>query len=293
MIAYRIFTKLKMKKLAIIILPFIFFSIFVFAEGHQDSLRIHFIDVGEGDSIFIEAPNGKTTLVDGGNLITGFRVVEYLKRDDIQNLDHLIFTHPHLDHIGGSFFILQMMKIKKIYDNGEDLTGIAKSQDIYRWYVELVRGDENYRILKAGDVLSLGEVILKVLWPPQPLVFADWNANSLVMMVEYGKFRCLLAGDLTTVGERRLLEQGVDLKADTLKVGHHGAKDGSCEEFLKAVACKIAIITVNKDNIRGYPSTKVLERFQDLGARIYRTDKNGDIVITVNGNGNYSIETEK
>jgi competence protein ComEC len=281
-----------MKKLIVIFLSLILFPISVFAEG-EDALKVHFIDVGEGDSILIEAPNGKTVLIDAGNLITGFRVVEYLKENDIQNLDYLIFSHHHPDHIGGAFFILQMMNVEEVYDNGDDLIGVAKSSDIYRWYEELVRRDEDYRVLKARDTLSLGEVILEVLWPPQPLPFSDFNANSLVIMFEYGEFRCILTGDLTIPAEKELLRYDIDLEADVLKVGHHGAEDATSEEFLKAVSPDLAVISVNKHNIRGYPSANVLERLQNAGVEICRTDKNGDILLTVRPKGKFKIKHKK
>ena len=261
-----------------------------FAESKP--LKIHFIDVGEGDSILIEAPNGEAALIDAGNLISGFRVAEYLKENDIQDLEYLIFTHPHLDHIGGAFFVLQMLKVKNVYDNGEDLSGLVKSSDLYRWYATLARREENYRVLKTEDILSLGEVSLKVLWPPRPFVLSDFNSNSLVIMLRYGKFSCLLTGDLTSIAEEMLLGAGVDLKADVLKVGHHGAGDASSEEFLDEVSPQIAIISVNAENIRGYPSMAVLEKLRTVGSGVYRTDEQGDIVLTVFPKGQFEIKSE-
>ena len=286
-----VFAKLKTKNFKVIFLFFIslFVSVCLFAQ--EPDLKIHFIDVGEGDSILIEAPNGKTILIDAGNLITGFRVVEYLKENDIQNLDYLIFTHHDADHIGGAFPILQMMNVGEIYDNGHNLIGAAKSSDMYRWYEELARQDKDYRVLKAEDTFFLGEVVLKVLWPPQPLPFSDFNANSLVIMLEYGEFRCILTGDLTIPGERKLLKCNIDLKADLLKIGHHGAEDATSEEFLKAASPGLAVISVNNDNIRGYPSANVLERLRNAGIEIYRTDKNGDILLTVQPNAQFKIKT--
>lgn len=282
----------KVRILYLCLVLFIFSSVFAFAQS-EDILKIHFINVGEGDAIFIEAPNNETVLVDTGNLITGFRVVEYLKKNNIQKLDYIIFTHHDLDHIGGAFFVLQMMDVKQIYDNGDDLTQIAKSSNVYRWYEELVRGEENYSVLKTKDSLSLGEVTLGVLWPPQPLPFSNPNPNSLVIMVKYGEFRCLLTGDLTIQGERELLKQNIDLKADVLKVGHHGANDASSEEFLKAVLPNLAVISVSKRYYYNYASEYVLERLRILGAQVYRTDKNGDILLTAKPNGQFKIETEK
>ena len=255
--------------------------------------KIHFIDVGKGDSILIQTPNDKSVLVDAGNFITGFKVVEYLKKYDIHNLDYLIFTHPDLDHIGGAFFVLQMMDVERIYDNGEDLTQVMQRSDIYRWYEELVRENNNYHIMTLGDDFVLDGVAFKVLWPHKPSIFSNFNANSLVIMIEYKKNKCLLTGDLTIPAEKELLNEARNLKADILKVGHHGNYDANCEKFLEAVSPSISVISVNKNNIRGYPSKAVLERLETLNMKIYRTDLHGDIVIDIKDNGEIKINTNR
>ena len=261
----------------------------------SDCLKISFLDVGEGDAILITTPKGKSILIDTGNLITGFRVAEYLKMNNIKKLDYLIFTHSDPDHIGGSFFILQMLKVKNIYDNAEDLTYLAKSSDIYRWYGQLVRKSTNYRILRAKDALFIDGVVLNVLWPSQKLAFGDSNNNSIVIMLEFGKFRCLLTGDLGIDGERRILiEQGVKLKADILKVGHHGASDATCDNFLNKVSPKIAIISVNSGNIHGYPSQDTIDRLKQKRVILYRTDKQGDIILSIHQlrDNNFGVRKE-
>lgn len=271
---------MKKLKFILVFILCIFYPLYILEA--RDCLRIHFIDAAEGESILIETPKGRTILIDSGNCITGFRVAEYLKKGNIYTLDHLIFTHPDLDHICGAFFVLQMLKAKNIYDNGQDLTEGAKSSDIYRWHEELVRKDKGYKTLRAKDTISLDGITLRVLWPPQPLPFSDYNANSLVIMMEYGKFRCLLAGDLNTLGEKEILKvKDSRLKADVLKIGHHGASDSNCEEFLTAVSPKIGIISVNKANIRGYPSGEVSGRLKKARVELYRTDKDGDIILNI------------
>ena len=284
-----------MRKFLILVIFIFFISAAALVFAQESDLRIHFIDVGEGDSILIETPSGEAVLVDAGNLISGYKVVEYLKKSDIQNLDYLIFTHPHPDHIGGAFFILPMIDVKRIYDNGQDLIDLAKSIDMFRWYVQLVRNDSNYKTLKAEDSLLLGEVILDVLWPSHPSSFLDFNVNSLVMMLRYGGFRCLLVGDLTTIGEESLLEQGISLRADVLKVGHHGANDATCQEFLRSVSPKIAVISINESNIRGYPSKSVIDRIEKAGVRLYRTDRDGDILLDIHQleEGDFEIKVSK
>jgi len=270
-------------------------ALFIFssATAQSQSLKIHFLDVGEGDSILIETPSGKVVLVDAGNLITGLNVVKYLKRNNIYNLDHLVFTHPHFDHIGGAFFVLQMLNTRNIYDNGTDLSKVTGFKDIYRWYGDLIRKGNNYSILEAGDSLVADGVELKILWPQKPLLSSNFNVNSLVIMVKYRAFNCLLAGDSTSLAEAELLKRKKHLRADILKVGHHGADDASSKDFLKAVSPKIAIISVAKDNIHEYPSSTVLTRLEQSGAKVYRTDKDGNIVVQIENDGKVSVKVRE
>ena len=269
-----------MKKIAALFLALFIFSFLSTLASSDEAGRIHFINVGEGDSILLKN-QGKSALIDTGNLISGPRLVKYLKEKGVEKLDYLIITHPHPDHIGGVFFILPMLKVEKIYDNGQDLGGVRKTCAIYRWYEDLVRKRENYAVLISGDSLTVGDLALEVLWPLEPPTSSDFNAFSLVILVSHGSFSCLLTGDLTAPGERELLKRGVSLKADVLKVGHHGAEDATTEEFLEAVSPRMAVISVDEDNVWGYPSEKVLERLEKAGVKVYRTDRDGDIVLKI------------
>jgi len=269
-----------MKRFLTLILVLFIFSFLSPLASSNETGRIHFINVGEGDSILLET-QGKAALIDTGNLISGPRVVEYLKEKGIEKLNYLIITHPHPDHIGGVFFILPLLKVEEIYDNGQALGEVRKTCAIYRWYEDLVRKRKNYAVLLSGDSLTLGNLTLEVLWPPETPSSSDFNAFSMVMMVRGDGFCCLLTGDLTNSGERELLKKGMRLKADVLKVGHHGAEDATSEKFLKAVSPKIAVISVDEDNYWGYPSGKVLERLKKAGVKIYRTDRDGDIVLKI------------
>ncbi len=269
-----------MKKIVAVCLALFIFSFLSSSASSDEAGRIHFINVGEGDSILLEVP-GKAALVDTGNLISGPRLVNYLKEKGIEKLDYLLITHPHPDHIGGVFFILPALKVEKIYDNGQDLNRVRKTCAIYRWYEDLVRRRKNYGVLISGDSLTLGNLALEVLWPPESSTSSDFNAFSLVIMVRWGSFSCLLTGDLTAPGERELLKRRVSLKADVLKVGHHGAEDATTEEFLQAVSPGMAVISVDEANVWGYPSGEVLERLEKAGMKMYRTDRDGDIVLKI------------
>jgi len=269
-----------MKKLFSLVLVLVILGSLCPSVSSDEAGSVHFINVGEGDCILLET-RGKTALIDTGNLVSGPRVVKYLREEGIEKLDYLIITHPHPDHIGGVFFVLPMLKVDKICDNGQDLSGVRKTCEIYRWYEDLVRKRENYTVLISGARLTLGNLTMEVLWPPGLPISSDFNAFSLVIMVRDVGFSCLFTGDLTAWGERELLRKKVNLKADVLKVGHHGAADATTEEFLEAVSPTVAVISVDEANIWGYPSVEVLERLENAGVKIYRTDKDGDIVLSI------------
>jgi competence protein ComEC len=277
-----------MKKIItlVIIIIFLFLATFAFAA---EALKISFIDVGDGDAILIQTPN-QNALIDTAGLLYGQKLSEYLKENNAVKLNYLIITHPHLDHMGGAFFIVPELAIGEIFDNGQDLDD---NEDIYRWYKKLIRKRDNYRILKAGDSLSMDGASLEVLWPKQPNQHKSFNANSLVIMLNYKKFNCLLTGDFNQLGEKELLQEGLDLKANLLKVGHHGYFDATSSAFLDAVSPQIAIISVDAKNIRGAPSEVTLKQLNERKIKVYRTDKNGNIVVTVEKNGKFKVTTQR
>lgn len=262
-------------------------SVFCYA----DNLKIHFIDVGEGEATLIQTPAGKNVLVDTGNVITGVKVVQYLLANDAYELDYLILTHPHLDHMGGAFFVLQMMEVKNIFDNGEDLSDISQSNDMYRWYEQFVRSRNNYSVLQASDSFIVDEVLFDVLWPFGATYLANFNTNSIVVMVKYKEFKSILMADADISVEEGLLEIENDLDVNLIKVGHHGANDASSQAFLSKVSPEISVISIDEENIRGYPSSKVLERLEEAGSKIYTTYKDGTIIVEVGENGEFVIGT--
>ncbi len=252
------------------------------------STFLSFIDVGDGDSILLES-GGESALIDSGNLISTYNLSEYLKQRKIQKLDALILTHPHADHIGGSFFILEAFKPGFFADNGEEVS--ANEADIYRWYGQLRKNNQNYRQLKKGDQLKIGKALLKVLWPPQPGVTSDWNSNSLVISLEIAGFRALLMGDANQMTETALLESGISLKADIFKAGHHGAKDCCKKEFIDLVSPGHCVISVNKGNLEGKPDAGVVRRLREKSDLLMTSEK-GTIVFEIQDNGSYKVLPE-
>jgi len=197
----------------------------------------------------------------------------------VKKLDILIITHPHLDHAGGVFHILQQIKANALYDNGQELDNDS-DYDIYRWYSSIYRNG-NYRALKAGDSIPMGKVVINILWPYR--FTSDWNENTLVLKIIYGETSFILMGDANTGIEKSLLKNSTGLKANLLKIGHHGAKDASSEEFIKAVSPEYAVISADKDNAKGDPDSDVTERLKNNGVKIFSTYRDGDIAFESDG----------
>lgn len=272
----------KMKKLILIF----FFIGCAACFAQDDGIKIHFIDVGEGEAILIQARD-ENALVDTGNILNGYKLAGYLKENNVKAIDHLIITHPHLDHMAGVFFIMPKFTVKRTYDNGSGLTNSDNS--LFSYYEKIFRSKENYRVLKEGDVIKLGELTLAVIWPPAKSLSGDFNYNSLVIMLNYKNFRCLLTGDINNAAETELLKRKINLGADVLKVAHHGANDATSRDFIKRVRPKFAIISVDNNNKRGYPAESVLDLLEAQNIKTYRTDKNGSVLIEVNNKGDYTL----
>lgn len=276
-----------MKRIILILILFLIGCVDCPAKDYY--LKIHFVDIGEGDSILIQAKN-EFALIDTGNLLSGHKLIDYLKENDVPAIKHLIITHHDLDHIMGVFFIMPKFKVENVYDNGFNLD--TSHDAILAYYEKLFRLKENYHALKEGDVLKLGLVTLEIIWPPDLPLSGSFNHNSLVIMLRYKDFRCLLTADMDRAAETELLKKGLDLRSDILKVAHHGANDANTEDFIKKVNPKSAIISVDHNNVRGYPDRRVLDLLGGENITTYRTDKSGSIIVAINSKTDYVILPE-
>ncbi|MEE4239918.1 MAG: MBL fold metallo-hydrolase [Desulfopila sp.] len=235
----------------------------------------YFFDVGEGAAALIDSPELGRILIDTGNPTS--RLVSKLSGMGVTSVDTVIVTHPHPDHIGGIHNVLEFLSPQAIYDNGEPLTF---SDPMQRWYHENVRLDPRYALLQAGDRIEKDNSVLEVLAPYQ--LTGNWNENSLVLLFSIGHWKVLFMADATYATEEILLQNKDDLSADILQVGHHGSHISSSERFLAEVRPRFAVISVNIENINGYPSSRTIARLEMQGAEVLCTCDQGDIVFAVN-----------
>lgn len=266
----------------LIVLILINFIIYIFPQ----KLRIFFIDVGQGDSTLIITPDIKTVLVDGGgsdSFDVGEKVLlPYLLDRRILKVDYVLISHFDTDHATGVAQILGKIDVSSII-----LTRQLEENDIYRHILSIAKEKKIKLIyVKEGDVLKIGGIKISIIHPENKLMINNpMNNNSIVCKVEYNSFSMLLTGDIEMEAEELILRKNINLKADVLKVAHHGSKTSTTGEFLKAINPKVALIGVGKNNNFGHPSNEVIQRLKENGTRIYRTDENGEISITVNKKG--------
>lgn len=238
------------------------------------TLTVTFIDVGQGDSIFIQAHSGKTMLIDAGVPEMGSKVVDYIKSRGINKIDILIGTHPHADHIGGIPAVIENFQIGKFYmpkittttKTFEDVLKAAKAKGL------------SINVAKAGVVLDLGNEVKAQMLAPNSSHYDDLNNYSAVIRITYGNIAFLFTGDAEKESEQEMLDKGYNLKADVLKVGHHGSSSATTWAFLKAVNPKYAVISCGKGNDYGHPHKETMEKLKSLGITVYRTDECGTVV---------------
>jgi len=274
--------KQKIGLLAILFLATVIVWIFVFIENHQSSLlAVKFLDVGQGDAEFIETPDKKQVLIDGGPDLT---ILEKLGRAMAfydHYIDLIILTHPEADHLNG------LIEVAKRYRIGAIITtGVVRDTEEYKQWIEII-AEKNIPIYiaKADGEIDFGnDVKMKILHPFENLIgqkISDSNNTSIIAQLDYKNFEVLFTGDIEKTVENKLVASGINLNSDVLKIAHHGSKTSTGEEFLKAVNAFVAVIEVGKDNRYGHPHQEVLNRLANL--EIFQTGKDGNIEILSDG----------
>jgi competence protein ComEC len=268
--------------LGVLLLANILAWLTVYELSQPQILKISFFDVGQGDSIFIQTPQGHQVLIDGGPDST---VLEKLGQEMPfwdRDIDLIILTHPDHDHIAGLIEVLKVYEVDNIL-----WTGVAGNTQQYgEWERCLEEENASIIIAESGQKIIMGDVYFEVIYPFENLEgeeVKNINDTSVVGRLVFKNNSFFFTGDISKSAERKIVESGAEIKSDVLKVSHHGSKTSTAEEFVFSVSPDLAVIQVGRDNSYGHPYQEVLDTLDNYGIKILRTDIHGDIEILSDG----------
>lgn len=246
----------------------------------DDNLKVVFFNVGQGDAIFIKTPQNHHILIDGG---PGNVVLEKLEKElpfFYKSIDLIILSHPHDDHVAGLIEVVQRYDVDNII-----CTGVLGSSAVSRRWRSIIE-ERGYHQAVAGQVVSANNFYIETLYPVENLKdreVKDLNEASVISYLVFNdNHRFIFTGDAYKKQEREVISSREEtIKADVLKVGHHGSRTSTSEDFLKEVSPRVAVIMAGKDNRYGHPHREVLEKLEYFGIKTMRTDRDGDIVFNI------------
>jgi len=238
---------------------------------------VSFIDVGQGDSELIQTPGGNV-LIDSGDYFARDALLQYLKKAGVKDFEYVVATHPHSDHISNIYAVLDAYPVKHVL-----MPDVTDTTATFKQMLTKI-AQKKIPVTKAvsGAAFSVGGADFTVL-APNSKTYTDMNNYSAVLKMQYGSTSFLFEADAQSLSENEMLKKGYDLKADVLKVGHHGSSTSSGKAFIKAVSPQIAVISCGANNVYGFPKKTSLNTLNKAGAKLYRTDLNGTITITSDG----------
>lgn len=244
-------------------------------------LRVHFIDVGQALSVLIEDDYGNDILYDAGNNADDDVILDYLKKQQVDDLEYIVVSHTDEDHLGAMDAVLSEFVVENVILT-DGITDTVSYKDVMK---AIAAEGLNPIYVDPGDEFIVGNINMEVVGP-QKNTYSEPNEYSIILMIEFGEVSFLLTGDAEILNEKELVSSGADIKANVLQVGHHGSSSSTSVEFIKAVAPDYGVISVGKGNKYGHPSDATLKTLNDNSVKVFRTDESGTIVATTDG---YSI----
>ena len=256
-----------------------------YINTNNDLLKVHYLDVVQGDSIFVELPNNETMLIDAAESYQSENIINYLKNLNYQKIDYVIGTHPHTDHIGGLKDIINTFEIGKIY-----MPKVVSTTKTYESLLMAIK-DKNLKIntAKAGTSIIDTDTLKINILAPNNSTYTELNNYSVVTKISYGSTKFLFMGDAEKLSENEIKE---NVTADVIKIGHHGSNTSSSIDFIKKVNAKYGIISVGLNNKYNLPKEETITNWENSGTKIYLTSTNGTIRASSDGT-NIKIESEK
>ncbi|WP_115642426.1 ComEC/Rec2 family competence protein [Clostridium putrefaciens] len=247
-------------------------------NSNTDNLKVHYIDVGQGDSILVQYKD-KNMLIDAGPKSSSDKLINYLKGVGVKNINILIATHPHEDHIGGMVAVLNTFPVEKFYAPKKTNT----TKVFENMVSKLKEKDLKINVAKSGVVLDFAEDITATLIAPNSADYENINNYSASLKLTYGKNSFLFMGDAEKVSEKEILQKNLDISSDVIKLGHHGSSTSSSKDFLDKVNPKYAIVSCAKGNDYGHPHKEIIKDMEKRNITVYRTDLQENIVISSDG----------
>lgn len=244
-----------------------------------NNLKVTIIDVGQGDSILIKTPKNNYILIDAGPKNESTKFFNFIENHNINEINTLIATHPHEDHIGNMSELISKYPVQNIY-----MPKVVTNTPVFKKLMETIKKRNlSIKEAKAGVKFNIDSVKFEFIAPGSKK-YANLNNYSAVLKITYDNVSFLLMGDAEKLSEKEILKSGIDIKADVIKIGHHGSSSSSSINFIKTVSPQYAVISCGLNNDFGHPHKETLRLLNSYNIKLYRTDKNGTVEFSTDGN---------